>query len=122
MKHTAKSVRTFIGAKNFEESKKFYEELGFEESIISHDMSYFKIFESLGFYLQDYYVQDWVNNSMIFLEVDSVEYYWNELQGLKLRDRYKDVKLSEIKEEDWGKECFLHDPSGILWHFGQFYK
>ncbi len=32
MKHTAKSVRTFIGAKNFEESKKFYEELGFEES------------------------------------------------------------------------------------------
>ncbi|HEV8083729.1 MAG TPA: glyoxalase [Chitinophagaceae bacterium] len=122
MKHTAKSVRTFIGAKNFEESKKFYEELGFEESIISHDMSYFKIFESLGFYLQDYYVQDWVNNSMIFLEVDSVEYYWNELQSLKLRDRYKDVKLSEIKEEDWGKECFLHDPSGILWHFGQFYK
>lgn len=65
MKHTAKSVRTFIGAKNFEESKKFYEELGFEESIISHDMSYFKIFESLGFYLPDYYVQDWVNNSMI---------------------------------------------------------
>ncbi len=85
-------------------------------------MSYFKIFESLGFYLQDYYVEDWVNNSMIFLEVDSVEYYWNELQGLKLRYRYKDVKLSEIKEEDWGKECFLHDPSGTLWHFGQFYK
>lgn len=22
--------------------------------------------------------------------------------------------------EHWGRECFVHDPSGILWHFGEF--
>jgi len=27
-----------------------------------------------------------------------------------------------IGTEYWGKECFLHDPSGILWHFGEFFK
>ncbi len=25
-----------------------------------------------------------------------------------------------IQKYDWGKECFLHDPSGILWHIGEF--
>jgi hypothetical protein len=121
MKHTAKSVRTFIGSLNFEESRTFYKELGFEESIISKDMSYFKIFENLGFYLQDYYVKDWVNNSMIFLEVDNAEQYWNELQALELQNKFKNVRLTPVQENDWGRECFLHDPSGVLWHFGEFY-
>ncbi len=122
MKHQAKSIRTFIGAKNFEESRSFYKDLGFEEYIISKGMSYFKIFETLGFYLQDYYIEDWVNNSMIFLEVNNVEQQWHELQNLKLHHKYKDVKLTPIKYDDWGRECFLHDPSGILWHFGEFNK
>ncbi len=122
MKHQAKSVRAFIGAKDFEVSRTFYKDLGFEESVISKSMSYFKIFETLGFYLQDAYVEDWVNNSMIFLEVDNVEQYWNQLQNLGLHHKYKDVKLTSIRYDDWGKECFLHDPSGILWHFGEFNK
>ena len=35
MKHSAKSIRPFIGAENFEESRQFYKDLGFEESEIS---------------------------------------------------------------------------------------
>ncbi len=121
MKHTAKSIRAFIGAINFEESCQFYSELGFEESIISKDMSYFKVTDTLGFYLQNSYVKDWVDNTMIFLEVDDVNTHWKELQELGLPQKYKAVRLTDIKEENWGKECFLHDPSGILWHFGEFY-
>jgi len=122
MKHQAKSVRTFIGSKDFEVSRNFYKDLGFQESIISKNMSYYKIFETLGFYLQDAYVEDWVNNSMIFLEVDNVDQYYNELKNLGLHNNYKDVKLTPIINNDWGRECFLHDPSGILWHFGEFNK
>ena len=122
MKHSAKSVRAFIGAKNYEVSKTFYKDLGFEEFVISENMSYFRIFETLGFYLQNAYVQDWINNSMIFVEVDNVDRYWNELQKLGLHLKYKDVKLTPIKNDYWGRECFLHDPSGVLWHFGEFNK
>ena len=122
MKHQAKSVRTFIGAKNFEESRNFYKDIGFEESIISKGMSYFKIVETLGFYLQDYYVEDWINNSMIFVEVDNVEEYFLQLQNLNLQHKYKEVKLVPIRNENWGSECFLHDPAGVLWHFGAFKK
>lgn len=121
MKHSAKSIRTFIGATNFDESRLFYNELGFEESAISKDMSYFKVFDTLGFYLQNAYVKDWVDNSMIFLEVDDVDRYWNELHNLGLPERFKNVRLTAIRQEYWGKECFLHDPSGILWHFGEFF-
>ncbi len=122
MNHPSKSVRTFIGAKDFEISRNFYKDMGFQEFIISKNMSYFNIFESLGFYLQDAYVKDWVDNSMIFLEVDNVEQYYHALETLGLQNKYKDVKLVPIRIEDWGSECFLHDPSGILWHFGEFKK
>ena len=69
----SKSLRTFIGAKNYEESTKFYRELGFEESVIDVKMSFFKVNENQGFYIQDYYVEEWINNSMLFLEVDDLD-------------------------------------------------
>ena len=114
------SIRPFIGAENFETSRSFYGDLGFEENILSHNMSYFKK-HSLGFYLQDAYVKDWIDNTMVFWEVGNVEEYWSELIALDLT-RYKNVKLTPVRNYDWGRECFLNDPSGVLWHFGEFYK
>jgi catechol 2,3-dioxygenase-like lactoylglutathione lyase family enzyme len=119
MEHKALSIRPFIGAKNFNLSRSFYSDLGFEEVVLSYNMSLFKTGQ-IGFYLQDYYVREWIDNMMIFLEVDDVDRYWNELLALDLTAKYKDVKLTPVRNEDWGSECFLHDPSGVLWHFGQF--
>lgn len=121
MGQKAISIRPFIGAKNFEISRSFYRDLGFEESILFHNMSYFKT-EELGFYLQDAYEQVWVDNTMIFLEVEDVVLYRKDLLALNLTSKYAGVKLSSIRQFDWGKECYLHDPSGILWHIGEFLK
>lgn len=119
MEHKAKSIRPFIGAKDYDTSRSFYRDLGFEESVLSPDMSYFHT-AGMGFYLQKAYVRDWVDNTMVFMEVDDVHRYWNDLQALALPSRYEGVRLTPIREYDWGRECFLHDPSGILWHFGAF--
>ena len=121
MQHKAISIRPFIGAKDFELSRRFYRDLGFEENVLSTDMSVFKT-QELSFYLQNYYAKDWIDNSMIFLEVENAERFWNELLALDLTNKYEGVKLTPIREYDWGRECFLHDPSGILWHFGEFVK
>ena len=118
MEQQALSIRPFIGAKNYETSRNFYRDLGFEETTLGPAMSVFKK-DGLAFYLQDAYVKDWVDNSMIFLEVKDVERFWNELLTLNLT-QYEGARLTPIRTLDWGKECFLHDPSGILWHFGQF--
>lgn len=121
MKHKAKSIRPFLGASNFGVSRSFYRDLGFEESAIAHNMSYFKT-EGIGFYLQQAYVKDWIDNTMVFLEVGDVDRYWSELHALDLPARYEGVRLVPARTLDWGKECFLHDPSGILWHIGEFNK
>lgn len=87
--------------------------------MVSKDMSLFKT-DGVGFYLQNAYVKDWIDNTMLFLEVDDVERHWSELKTLELPARYENVRLTSICTEPWGKEYFLHDPSGVLWHFGEF--
>ena len=120
MKQKIKSIRPFVGAKNFEESRAFYRDLGFEEIVLEHNFSVFKK-DDIAFYLQDYYAKEWIENTMIFIEVEDTEEYYLELSALNLPQKYPSAKLSPIKTIDWGKECFLHDPSGILWHFGEFF-
>jgi catechol 2,3-dioxygenase-like lactoylglutathione lyase family enzyme len=119
MDFKAKSIRPFIGAKNFDVSRCFYRDLGFQESVISANMSYFYT-DGFGFYLQDAYVKDWIDNTMIFMEVEDVKRFWEEALALDLPAKYDGVRLVPIRELPWGRECFLHDPSGILWHFGAF--
>ena len=120
MSYQAKTIRTFIGAKNYNESRIFYQELGFEEVVLFPKMSLFKVNENLSFYLQDSYVKKWCDNSMVFLEVDDVDKCWEELYGKGLQNKYKYVRFTPTKQFDWGREFYMHDPSGILWHFGQF--
>lgn len=121
MTHNPVSIRPFLGAKDYNLSRNFYRDLGFQESILDTNLSYFHT-KGIGFYLQNAYVKEWVDNSMVFMEVDNTERYWNELVALNLPAKYDGVRLTPIRVYDWGSECFLHDPSGILWHFGEFKK
>ena len=59
---------------------------------------------------------------MCFVEVEDVNEYWKELADKNLPQHFPGARLSEIKKFSWGRECFLHDPSGVLWHFGEFHK
>ncbi len=114
------SLRPFIGARDYGVSQEFYRALGFSEVRIDAKMSYFRVSETVGFYLQDAYVQDWVDNSMLFLEVEEPEDNRERWLALDLPARFAGVRLSEVRYEDWGREFFLHDPSGVLWHVGCF--
>jgi len=122
MNNKAKSIRSFIGAKNYQESIRFYQILGFDVNAVSHTMSLVKVNDELAFYLQDAYVKDWIENTMIFMEVEELESYWEAVKVLGLTDKFPEVKLSKIKHDTWGNEFFLHDPSGNLWHIGKFHK
>lgn len=54
---------------------------------------------------------------MILLEVSGVQDYYSFLQRLELDKKYPSIKLVPLRENEWGKECYLVDPSGVLWHF-----
>lgn len=121
MFESAHSIKTFIGAKNFDQSRAFYNDIGFEEITLGN-MSYFKINETLGFYLQDFYVKEWVDNSMIFLEVEQLEDTLDAIKKLNLIDKYPTARISDIQNQDWGDVFFVHDPEGVLWQIGSFKK
>lgn len=93
--------------------------MGFEEMVLEPNLSVFKTGHQ-AFYLQNAYVKDWVDNTMVFMEVDDLPAFWQGLQKLDLVNKYEGVKLVSIRTHNWGSECFVHDPSGILWHFGEF--
>lgn len=114
------SIRPFIGAKDYSESRKFYTELGFKETIIDAKMSLFRVDDSLAFYLQDYYKKDWIDNLMVLLEVEDILACEKDLKERNLHNKYKRVSLSPIKDSIHGREIFMHDPSGVLWHFYKF--
>ncbi|MBC6112491.1 glyoxalase [Pedobacter fastidiosus] len=119
MENKVNSIRPFIGAKDFKQSRNFYRDLGFAETSLGPKLSLFQN-NKIGFYLQDAFVQDWLDNTMIFMEVENLEHSYRYLLDLNLVDKYPGTKLIPVREEEWGRECFLHDPSGILLHFGEF--
>lgn len=115
----AKSIRAFVGASDFDRSRAFYRDLGFEEAILSDKMSLFRL-SNVCFYLQRYYVKDWVDNSMLFFEVTDVDEAFRQVESLGLPEKYPGVRVKPIRDDDWGREFFVHDPSGVLLHFGAF--
>jgi len=52
---------------------------------------------------------------MLFLEVGNVGGFLTTVYTKKLTKKYPKVKISKIVENDWGREFFVHDPSGTLW-------
>lgn len=114
-----RSLRPFIGAKDYAISRRFYQAWGCTETVLSPAMSLFSL-GSVSFYLQDAYVPDWLDNTMLFLEVEDVEQYWQRLTALDLPGQFAGVRVLPIRQQVWGKECFVHDPAGVLWHIGEF--
>jgi len=121
LRDQVKSLLPFLGALDFETSRSFYRDLGFEEDVLDDKLSAFKL-GPISFYLQNAYVKDWIENTMVFVEVEDVNEFWVQLSATNITQKYKKSRLTPIKKLDWGSECFMHDPSGILWHFGEFNK
>jgi catechol 2,3-dioxygenase-like lactoylglutathione lyase family enzyme len=119
MKVVVNAMRSFVGSKDFDISRAFYGELGFEETLIDKNMSRFDQGTS-SFYLQNYYQKDWLENTMLFLEVPDVQETYQQLQAAELDQKYPGVKTLPIKRESWGEVCFVIDPAGVLLQFGQF--
>ncbi|MGB6151430.1 MAG: glyoxalase [Pricia sp.] len=96
MEYTSTTIRAFIGAKDYTYSREFYRALGFEELEIDATMCLIKVNDELSFYLQDYYVKDWIDNSMLLLTVDNLEACEKDLINRNLLEQFKGVRISGI--------------------------
>jgi hypothetical protein len=111
---TVEAIRPVLPARDFEVSKRFYTDFGFELRVLLPD----KLAElSLGchsFLLQNYYVQQWADNVALHLRVSNVRFWWDRIVSLDLAARYG-IKTMAPEQEQWGLVAGVIDPSGVLW-------
>ena len=119
MKLEITSLRSFVGSKNFDLSRSFYRDLGFEEKVINKGLSLFQSGQ-FAFYLSPSDVEDWINNTELFMVVNDVKKCFEQIKQLQLKNKYTGIRIIPVKEKPWGEACYILDPSGIALCFAQF--
>ena len=114
----AVELKAFVPAKSYEESKQFYQELGFSLASDTEGVAYFHC-GGCSFLLQDFYHPELACNLMMHLLVEDLDAWYDKVIEAKLAERYR-VKLSSPQHQPWGMRDFvIADPSGVLWRIAE---
>jgi hypothetical protein len=110
---TVKAMRPMVPAKDFETSRRFYEELGFRPQILAGGLVEMHL-GAYSFILQNYYVEAWANNFVFHMRVSDVNLWWDRIVALNLAERYG-ITTTPPHPESWGMVAGIIDPTGVLW-------
>ncbi|QDT26781.1 VOC family protein [Gimesia panareensis] len=111
-------LKAFVPAKDFEHSKQFYADLGFQIPWSSEELAYLH-FGNCTFLLQNFYVKELAENFMMHLSVQNVDDWWEHVREQQIAEKYG-VNVSKPEERPWGMRDFvLIDPSGVLWRIAE---
>lgn len=113
------SLRPFVPAKDFQTSKQFYIDLGFEVAPLGDKLAHVGI-GTFSFLLQDYFIQEWADNFVMHMLVTNLDQLWGTISNLNLESHYKVRAPLPPKLEPWGlRVAYIFDPSGVLWHLAE---
>lgn len=119
LKDSVQALKVFFPAKDFELSKRFYADLGFDVKPLGPDLAMVSL-GTQAFLLQNYYVAEWAGNFMMHLLVNDLDAWWSHVARLDLPTRYGVPTPKPPKLEDWGlRTAYVIDPSGVLWHIAE---
>jgi hypothetical protein len=110
------SLEPFVpSGSNFEGSKQFFIELGFQ---INWEVDGYIGFQrdECRFILQRYDQVEFAQNFMLSVKVDNVQEFRNSVLGKKLPEKYG-IRIGEIAQQPYGKEVNVIDIAGVCWHF-----
>ncbi len=109
-------ARAFVPSGDFEQSKRFYQAIGFTMEWANADMASFRCGPA-GFLLQKFYVPDHANNFVMSLLVEDVDAWWDRVS---VAAQEFGLTVEKPADRPWGLRDFpLIDPSGALWRIGQ---
>jgi len=110
------SLEPFVpSGSNFDGSKQFFLELGFN---INWDAGDYIGFEkgACKFILQKYNNKDFAENFMVSVRISNAQEFWNEVNEKQLQQKFG-IRLSQPTEQPYGKEVNIIDLAGVCWHF-----
>jgi hypothetical protein len=114
----ATELKPFVPARDFDLSRRFYTELGFEEAWRDDSLACFRA-GGVSFLLQNFYVREFADNLMLHLLVPDVESWRAHVRTKRIAEVYG-VKVSPVMDQPWRMRDFtLIDPSGVLWRIAQ---
>ncbi len=114
---TTIEVKAFVPAKDFELSKRFYRDLGFDLAWADDHLAEFRHGDS-AFLLQNFYNEVHAGNFMMHLLVEDVDAWWQHIQDQGLQAKYG-VTSEAPSNKGSMRDFVLVDPTGVLWRVGQ---
>lgn len=115
---TITEIKTFVPAKDFELSKRFYADLGFQQKSEGGGLAYFAHGHH-AFLLQDYYEPKFAENLALHLLVEDVQAWNHHVAERGIAERYG-VRVTAVTVQAWGITDFtVTDPCGVCWTIGQ---
>ena len=112
------SIQPFVpSGSNFEGSKQFFLELGFN---ICWDAGDYISFEKDGcrFILQNYNNKDFAENFMLTVAVTNADEFRKEVIDKQLPQKFG-IRIGEVADMPYGREVNIIDLAGVCWHFVQ---
>src|SRR5579875_3802036 len=110
------SLQPFVpSGSDFENSKRFFQELGFQ---ITWDADGYAGFgkDECKFILQKYENKDFAENFMLTVRVDEIDKFYQEVNEKQLPQKYG-IRITKPKEMPYGRKSNVIDLAGVCWHF-----
>jgi hypothetical protein len=117
LSRTVSAMRPMAPAKDFEISKRFYIELGFQPRSLTDRLVEMQL-GAFSFILQDYYVREWADSCVMHVTVSDVDLWWDHIASLDLAARYG-AKIQAPQPQGWAVVAGVTDPCGVLWRFAE---
>jgi hypothetical protein len=113
---TIQAMRPTVPARDFRLSLRFYADLGFQSRPLTHDLVEMTL-GSCTFLLQNYYVREWADNSVLHIFVSDLNGWWRHIHAVDLPGRYGVTTRSPRDEGGGVRVAGVVDPAGVLWRF-----
>jgi uncharacterized glyoxalase superfamily protein PhnB len=116
---TVNSIVAFVPSRDFDKSRHFYLDLGFEQTWSDEGACGLRI-DGQTIILQNFYVKDHSENFMMQLVVDDASAWWERIQALGLKEKYQLGMAKPPAMQPWGiVVLYITDPTGVLWHIAE---
>jgi catechol 2,3-dioxygenase-like lactoylglutathione lyase family enzyme len=114
-------IRPFIPAKDFALSKRFYAALGWDTHDVAPGLALVHLADEQNFYIQDYYLKDVAENSMLHVSVEDAHAWHAHITSILGGGDLAGARVQSPTRQPYGATVvFLHDPTGVLVHLCQW--
>ena len=120
-KLAASDIRPFIPAQDFALSKRFYTALGWDARDVGPGLALVEVADAQHFYIQDYYLQDVAENSMLHVTVEDAQAWHAHVDSILRDGEFPGARVQPAARQPYGATVvFVHDPTGVLIHLCQW--